>query len=297
MKALNRVHLNGLRAAEAAARLGSLPAAAAELGVTAGAVSQHILKLERQMGRTLFERTARGLPPTVAGAPILAQIGRGLAEIDSAVAKAFRDGVPTLNLSVAPVFAAKWLVPRLAKFGRLHPEVRVRLEASTVLVDPDRDDVDLAIRVGPGGWRRVAARFLLPQEVFPVVSPAHAADLREPADLLRLPIVRDLHSTIPWSIWLDRHGIAEDALAQGPSFNDASLCLDAVIAGQGAMLAWDTLAMDALADGRVVAPFPHRAATGLGYWLIASESRRPSAAMRLFSDWIVAEMAQRPTRR
>jgi LysR family transcriptional regulator, glycine cleavage system transcriptional activator len=297
MKALNRVHLNGLRAAEAAGRLGSLQAAAQELGVTVGAVSQHILKLERQMGRTLFERTARGVVTTPSAAAILAQLTRGMTELDHAVAQGFRQDVDTLVLSTAPVFAAKWLVPRLVRFSRLHPTVRLRLEASAALVDLDGDDVDLAIRVGPGGWPGVEAQFLLSQDLFPVAAPAVAAEIKTPKDLCRAPIIRDANSTLPWSLWLDHFGIEERDLPQGSSFTDAALCLDATIAGQGVMLAWNVLAEDALADGRLVAPFAHRAATGLGYWLVRSQLRRPTAAMRRFSDWIVSEMAASASRR
>ena len=291
MNALNRVHLNGLRAAEAAGRLGSFPAAARELGVTVGAVSQHILKLERQMGRMLFERTGRGVVTTPSAAAILAQLTRGMTELDRAVALGFRQDVDTLVLSTAPVFAAKWLVPRLVRFNRLHPAVRLRLEASAAFADLDGDDVDLAIRVGSGEWPGVEAQFLLSQDLFPVAAPAVAAEIKAPEDLYRAPIVRDANSTLPWSLWLDHFGIDEKALPEGSSFTDAALCLDAAIAGQGVMLAWNILAQDALADGRLVAPFAHRAATGLGYWLVSSKLRRATAAMRRFSDWIVAETA------
>lgn len=291
MKALNLVHLNGLRAAEAAGRLGSLPAAAAELGVTVGAVSQHVLKLERQLGRTLFERSSRGVSPTASAAAILAQFTRGMAELDAAVSRSFRNEADTLTLSVAPVFAAKWLVPRLAGFGCLHPGIRIRLEATTTLVDPERDDVDLAIRVGAGDWPRVKAHLLLPQEVYPVASPAVAGQLHTPQDLRRTPVIRDALSVIPWSLWLDAFGIDEGSLQAGSSFTDAALCLDAAISGQGVMLAWDTLAQDALAAGRLVAPFQHRASTGLGYWLVSSRSRRPTIAMQRFAGWIRDELA------
>jgi DNA-binding transcriptional LysR family regulator len=292
MKLLNRVHLNGLRAAEAVGRLGSLPAAAAELGVTAGAVSQHVTRLEAQLGRTLFERTSRGMAASATAAPILAQLTRGMAELDAAVSRGLRNEADTLTLSVAPVFAAKWLVPRLVRFGRLQPTVRVRLEATTAFADPDRDDVDLAIRVGHGNWPGVAARLLLHHELFPVAAPALAATLKAPQDLLRAPIVRDVHSPHTWSVWLAPFGIDEAALPEGPGFTDAALALDAVIAGQGVMLAWNTLAQDALADGRLVAPFPQRARSGQAYWLISSETRRPTRAMRAFAEWLADELAE-----
>ena len=71
MKVLNRYPLAALRALEAVGRLGHLAGAADELGVTSGAVSQHLRKVEAQLGRAVFERSARGLRPTSVGVRLL----------------------------------------------------------------------------------------------------------------------------------------------------------------------------------------------------------------------------------
>jgi DNA-binding transcriptional LysR family regulator len=133
--------------------------------------------------------------------------------------------------------------------------------------------------------------FLLTQEVFPVCAPELAGRLATPRDILSLPIVYDANSTLRWSNWLDQFGIDEAELKDGHSFTDASLCLDAAIAGQGAMLAWHTLAHDAIAAGRLVAPFRERAATDLGYWLVTSANRRKPPKVRHFERWIKEEIA------
>lgn len=291
MRELNRIHLNGLRAVEAAGRHGSLQKAADELGVSVGAVSQQIIKAERQLGRQLFERTPRGLVPTDLGRTVLPRLNAGFRELESALAVLRGDDEKTLVISVAPVFASKWLVPRLARFSRLFPEIRVRLDASVELIDPDATDVDLAVRVGAGNWPSVEASFLMPQEVFPVCAPELAAGLSVPRDLLSLPVLRDVNSTLGWNIWLDQFGIGEEELPDGHGFTDASLCLEAAIAGQGIMLAWQTLAHDALAAGRLVAPFRERAATGLGYWLVTSATRAKPRKVRSFERWILEEVA------
>ena len=291
MRELNRVHLNGLRAIEVVGRNGSLQKAAAELGVSVGAVSQQIIKAERQLGRALFERTPHGLVPTVFGIAILPRLRAGFREIEAALAVLRADDETTLVISVAPVFASKWLVPRLARFSRLHPEIRVRLDASVELVDPDASDIDLAIRVGAGNWPGVRANFLMTQEVFPVCAPDLAARLRHPRDLLAAPILRDVNSTLGWHIWLEQFGIDEADLPEGHGFTDASLCLEAAIAGQGVMLAWQTLAQDAMVAGRLVAPFPERASTGLGYWLVTSAVRAKSRKVQGFERWIMEEVA------
>ncbi|MDZ5697975.1 LysR substrate-binding domain-containing protein [Chelativorans sp. M5D2P16] len=296
MQNLNRVHLNALRAVEAVLRLGSLAAAAAELGVSAGAVSQHIIRLERQLGRSVFERTRRGLEPTVFGRQIAERLNEGFERLDEAVALSQRHADTVLTVSVAPVFASKWLVPRLSGYSRQYPEMRIRLDASVTLVNLDASDIDLAIRVGEGGWPGVKAEFILAQEVFPVCAPALAERLKEPRDLLSAPIVRDANSTTGWDIWLAPHGLDERELEEGSSFTDASLALDAAIAGQGVMLAWPTLAHDALAANRLVRPFPGRAPTRFGYWLVTSKNRPEPKKVKDFKSWLRQEVAATASR-
>ena len=292
MKNLNRVHLNGLRALEAVGRLGSLRAAAEELGVSPGAVSQQIIKCEERLGGAVFDRTSRGVRPTPFGRELLERLTVGFRTLDEAVALSQRHADTALTISVAPVFAAKWLVPRLSRYAQLFPDIKVRLDASVTLVNPDASDIDIAIRVGDGRWPGVKTDFLLAQEVFPVCAPQLAERIREPRDVLSLPIVRDANSTIGWDVWLKPFGLSEDDLDEGNTFTDASLCLDAAIAGQGVMLAWQTLAHYALSVGQLVAPFRARAPTGLGYWLVTSATRREPKKIADFKRWIKEEIAE-----
>jgi LysR family transcriptional regulator, glycine cleavage system transcriptional activator len=297
MEHLNHVHLNGLRAVEVAGRLGTLALAAEELGVSIGAVSQQILKTEQQLGRTLFTRTPKGLVPTPFGTQVLAYFERGFRELSRGVALAQEPNQNLLTVSVAPVFAAKWLVPRLHSFQRAHPDLHVRIDSSIELVDLDHSDVDLAIRVGPGTWPDVKAELLLEQRVFPICAPALAARLKTPRDLAKLPIIYDRPTVtfnifqVRWNIWLALHEMDEGILVTaGPSFSDSALCLDAAIAGQGVMLGWHTLAMDALADGRLVKPFIEEAETDLGYYLVTSLARGSDKKIAAFKAWIRQEI-------
>ncbi len=296
MRALNRIHLNGLRAIEAVGRLGSLRAAADELGVTIGAVSQQILKAEAQLGRALFERHPRGLKPTPLGQEIVDRLTAGFGELAAAVALAERRRDDVLTVSVAPVFAGKWLVWRLHRFNESHPDIRIRIDANVSVVDPNASDVDLCIRVGRGPWPNVTAERLVDQLVFPVCSPGIAQGLRRPGDLAHVPIIREPRSMFSWNVWLGPNGLDEGILGEGPIFSDASLCLDAAIAGQGVFLAWETLAAGALAHDRLVAPFPDRYPTGIAYWFVTPRIVRRPRAVRAFHDWLRAELdTMRPT--
>ena len=290
MKALNRVHLNGLRAIEAVGRLGSLKAAAEELGVTLGAVSQQVQKAESQLGRALFVRSARGLTPNPLGEAVIAHLTAGMRELSIAVTTASAPRHNVLNVSVAPVLAAKWLVWRLSSFNEQHPHIRIRVDATTTLVDPNTSDIDVCIRVFTGPPPGLKVSRLLPHRVFPVCSPTVAARIAEPRDILSIPLIRDAGGSFPWDFWLAPHGLSEAGFPDGPTFSDGSLCLDAAIAGQGVFLAWETLAADALERGQVVAPLPGRLDTGTSYWFVEKDNPVKPRETRAFEAWLRAEL-------
>jgi len=287
---LNTVHLNGLRAVEAAARCGSLKKAAQELGVSPSAVSQQIGRTEAQIGQTVFERTSVGLQLTSFGREFTARLSTGFRELESAVAMAERAKACVLAVSVAPAFASKWLLSRLSRHFARYPEVMLRIDASTRLVDIDHSDIDIAIRMGDGGWPGARSELLLAQEIFPVCAPSIAATLKVPADLANAWGIVDESSMFTWDQWFAVAGAAPVAMLPGARFTDPMLCLDSAIAGHGVTLAWQLLAADALADGRLVAPFGVRATSGLGYWLVSSASEREPSKVTQFKAWIREEI-------
>ena len=291
MKNLSLVHMNGLRAIEAVGRLGSLQAAADELGVSAGAVSQQVAKTETQLGHLIFERRPKGLIPTEIGVPVLARLSDGFEKLSEAVMLAQRRDNNRLTISVAPVFAARWLVRRLESFARQFPDIVLRIDATMQLVDPATSDIDLGIRVGTGNWPDVVSEEILPQEVYPVVAPSLAAGIKHPRDLLSLPAVIDTRAMFSWDVWLDQAGLSGEAIQPRHLFNEASLCIDAVMAGQGVMLAWQTLTSDAISEGRLVAPLKIRARTGFGHYFVTARGVRDTHKIKVFKTWLRKEMA------
>ncbi|MEX3011717.1 LysR substrate-binding domain-containing protein [Hoeflea sp. TYP-13] len=290
MKNLNRIHLSSLRAVEAAGRLGTLRAAADELGVTVGAVSQQVQKAEKQLGRILFERQPKGLQATPLGVEITRRLTTAMTELSAAIELAETDREETLTVSVPPVLAEKWLVKRLSGFHKQHPQYRVRLDASVTIIDPGRSDVDICIRVGRESWTGVKCEKLLEQRVFPVCSPALAAGLETPRDISGYPIIYDPDAMFGWEIWLAPNDLKKDILRRGPVLSNASLCLDGAIAGLGVFLAWEPMATDAINAGQLVAPFADRYPTGLYYWLIEAEEGSRNPGVRAFADWLKAEL-------
>lgn len=290
MKDLNRIHLSGLRAVEAVGRLGSLKDAAGELGVTMGAVSQQLQKVEAQLGVVLFERQNRALIPTLHLNAMQPHLTSAMSSLSTAIAVTRRAREDALTISVAPVFASKWLVWHLKKFNKAHPGIRVRVEASIDLADPNTSDVDICIRVGRGPYSGVRAEKLLSQRVFPVCSPALARHIQTPEDIFKLPIIRDQDQRDDWRTWFEHFGLEPHLSEDGPSYSDGALCLDAAIAGQGVFLAWETLAVYAVKTGQLISPFPDRPATGLFYWLITSATAPQTKAKQAFASWLRQEL-------
>ncbi len=267
MTALNRIPLSALRAADAVARLGTLGQAAEELGISIGAVSQRIAKAEATLGVSLFHRDPRGMRLTEVGAALAPDLAAGFGHLARAVDLASRDKAHTLIVSVAPIFASRWLVHRLPGFYAQHPDIRVRIDSAVGLVDPSTSDVDLCLRIGHGPYPEVRAERLFDQRVMPVCAPDMAERLKSPADLASVPIVRDVNSAFSWADWLGPEGLSADILGPGPEFSDGSLAFYAAMGGAGVYLSWETLDIEALKSGRIIAPFGERRhKTGQAYW-------------------------------
>jgi DNA-binding transcriptional LysR family regulator len=290
MANLNAFHLTGLRAVEAVARCGSLQRAAEELGVSVSAVSQQVGRTEKQLGQTIFERSAAGLRPTPFGREFAARLGSGFREISGALAMAEETRSNTLVVSVAPSLASKWLLPRLSRHFERYPDVLLRIDASTRLADPDNSDVDVGIRLGRGNWPGVRAEKLLDLELLPVCSPRIAEGLNDIGDLARSWEIADENAMFSWDAWFGAAGVPPVSLQPGARFTDPMLCLDSAVAGHGVLLAWHLLAADALADGRLVAPFPICARIDLSYYFVTAASRRESKKVRAFKAWLREEV-------
>lgn len=283
------IPLNALRAIEIVARRGALAPAAEELGVTPGAVSQHIRRAEERLGLELFERTRQGLRPSTALRQILPQLGTGFAALQEALAALRGSTDNVLALTVGSVFASRWLIWRIGKFSALHPDIEVRLVVSGQLFDLHRADIDCAIRFGRGDWEGVRAERLGPAPYSPVCAPTLATQLRTPAELSRVPVIRDTTTMLSWDAWFAAAGLPPLAL-QGPTYDDPALAFDAAISGQGVLLTVDRMSADAVSDGRLVRPYDLSAESGVAYWLVVAEGRREPRKTRLFREWLRLEV-------
>ena len=297
--------LTALRAFEAAARHGNFVKAAAELGVTAGAVSQHIKGLEERLGIILFERMARGVKLTDAGRAYLPGIAEGFDRLARATLQVHDSGLAgRLSVTVLPSFAAGWLVRRLPAFRARHPDIDLVIRSERQTVDLHRDDADLAIRYGLGDFPNLEATHLMREEIFPVCAPALLnADppLRAPADLARHELLHDAGALgnepwIRWQPWLDQWGLTAFGVGDAgrrPAlhFTDSVQLYQAAVLGQGVALGRSVLLGDELAAGRLVRPLADARSSSYAYYAVTTRSARANPRVAAFIAWVTAEAA------
>lgn len=284
------IPLNALRAIEIVARRGSLVPAAEELGVTPGAVSQHIRRAEERLGLELFERTPRGLVPSAALREIVPQLSAGFTALQDGLAALKASDEHVLTLTVGSVFASRWLIWRLGRFSALHPDIEVRLVVTGNIVDLGRADIDCAVRFGRGDWPGADSELIGGDAYRPVCAPPLARAIHSPADLAHVPVIHDTSTMLSWQAWYEAAGMPTPQTS-GPTFDDPALAFDAAISEQGVLLAVDMMSADAVSDGRLVRPFDIAASSGVGYWFVTAKGRREPKRTRLFRQWLRTEVS------
>ena len=289
--------LNALRAFEAAGRHLSFTKAAAELNVTPAAVSHQIRALEAWLGVPLFRRMTRALRLTEAGRAALPELSHGFDSLLQAVETMRAHGDSgVLTISVSPSFGAMWLVPRLEGFRRLHPDIEIRIDGTDRLADLTRQDADVAIRYGPGGYPDLQVDRLFGQANTPVCSPAlrdGTPPLKRPEDLRHHTLLhidwKDAEAS--WRMWLLAAGRRDIDPTRGPRFTQESMAVEAARNGQGVALVGDMLVADELAAGRLVRPFDPDLSTPLtfAYYLVSAKERAAQPKIAAFRDWLLTE--------
>ncbi|MFC5345556.1 transcriptional regulator GcvA [Brevundimonas staleyi] len=288
--------LNALRAFESAARHLSFARASEELCVTPGAVSQQIRLLEETLGAPLFRREARGLELTDLGRAAMPQLRDGFARLTEACA-ILREppSKRQVSVSVAPSFAAQWLMPRMDDFHRRHGDIEIWISADMEPADLDDGGADLAVRYGPGGYSGYRSELLMAETVLPVCAPRlmdGPHPIRTPEDLVHHPLLHDVSadadpSRPDWPMWLKARGVRHGDPRRGSRFNQSSLLIQAAVAGRGVALAKRALAQADLASGRLVAPFPDGSeAVGFAYHVVLPLGRAMSPSAEAFVAWL-----------
>ncbi|MGA8260777.1 MAG: transcriptional regulator GcvA [Arenicellales bacterium] len=287
-----------LRAFEAAARHLSFTRAAGELHVTQGAVSQQVKQLEEYLGFALFHRRPRRLELTDEGRAFHEVVGSSLRQIsDTAESLKSAHRAGPVTVSVLPSFAVKWLIPRLAKFREIHPDIPVRVDAEPRAVDLRGSEIDIAVRFTNKSYPELHAVELFRDRVFPVCSPDLVRDGRAPRRLEDLRDATLLYDTVAygdlsgcdWDFWLKQVGLDGVDTHRGTGFTQADMVLQAAILGEGIALTRGSLAELDLAAGRLVKPLDISTPCPWTHLVVCLEEALSRPNVRAFHDWLIDE--------
>ena len=161
------------------------------------------------------------------------------------------------TVSVSPSFGAKWLVPRLDRFTAAHPDIEIRIDGTDRLVDLTRDDVDVSVRYGPGGYQGARVDCIFKSVDMPVCSPAlldGAHPLRAPSDLRHHTLLHVEWKTAEefapsWRMWLLAAGLKGIDPTRGPRFSMETMAVQAATDGQGVEGSWGVDGQSVERDG------------------------------------------------
>ncbi len=294
-----------LRAFEAVFRLSSFSAAAADLGVSQSAVSQHVKLLEEWLGQDLLRRGARRSEPTPEGERLGRAISEGLGRVSDACVD-LRDRKRSdrrLVISCLPGFAFIWLFPRLLRFDLAHPDLAISITTDTGHVPFSGVHADVGIRYGLGDNPGYRVERLMHERLFPVCAPAlrdGAPGLNAVKDLVHHTMLQDETldfgaSSPTWEYWAQEAGVRLPEPLRARRLGQSNLVIQAAIAGLGVALGREPLVVDALDDGRLVRPFTGIVSSRLSYWLVCRSEMMESAKVQVFLAWIKSEAASQPS--
>ena len=236
----------------AVARAGSISRAADELRVTPSAVSQQIQALELHLGTALTSRVGRNITLTEAGERYFEMISREIEHVTDVTqhVRGIRSAT-TLTVRAAPSVSSKWLLPRLAGFVDANPDIELRLDGTNEPTDFRKENVDLEIRHGEGGWAGLFVESLGKERFFPLCAPSSfAAGSLAAEDLLEHRLIHSVKSQMQWPRWFTEAGIEPAERWKRVLFDRSHMAIDAAVDGLGIGLESELMAWRELRDGR-----------------------------------------------
>jgi LysR family glycine cleavage system transcriptional activator len=286
-----RLPLTALRTFEAAARRLSFKEAAEELHVSATTVSNQIRHLEKEWGCLLFVRKTRQVILTDAGRSLARVVGRAFDDIRFEVEAHISTLRKTVTLAVGPIFGARWLIPRLSRFYRLHPKIELILLHSPRITSVESLNASIAIDWGVGDWKGIEAREIMRLHYEPVLSPALLAEygpIHSPADLQRFPIIHQ-NDRSEWHNWLRVVGFPDLRFSHETTILDANVATQAAIDGSGVALGSFPFIDSDVENGRLVRPFDVKLLPERAYFMLTRPGARKTPEIRAVCEWIEAE--------
>lgn len=277
----------------ALARHRSVRSAAASIGVSHSTVARRIAELETRMGVRLFDRTAEGYAPTVAGEEMIEAAER----VEDEVAGIERRVLGTdaklsgeIRVTMPNVVAEGLLMADFVRFGRDYPAIDLNIITSNDFADLDRREADVAIRFVRIG--QSPPEHLVGRRIACFHSAAYAT--REYVESVAL---ESDPASARWIGWGDRNAfpgwVKSSAFPKTPArdrINDVMIQYQAARHGMGlAILPCFLGDPDPLLD-RVGLQPPK---PNFDIWLLSHPDLRETARLRVFRDFIADAVGAR----
>lgn len=271
--------------------------AAEQLNVTQAAVSQQIRLLEENLQSKLFERTNKKTMLTEKGRTLLPFIQRAFEELSSGIQKVTGDQNPQLlRISTVHSFSSLWLIPRLQEFQKLHPEIMVQIAPSSELVDFKQSSIDLAIRMGRGGYSDLVQKKVYDDNLIFVASPKLLIGVNKDnhEQVFRLPWIEDMSLGIQEKLqdYCKSLNIKYEILVPVIQANDALPLIDSAVQGRGFLLVNSSLVMEHLRAGLLVKLLNYSTKSPYSLYLVAPEQQFSWSKVKLFEDWLVPKLLE-----
>ena len=286
--------LNALKMFEASARNLSFSGASEELFVTPSAVSHQVKTLENFLGVELFHRSNRKVTLTPQGEQYLTSVKHAFDEIEMATQRlSVTQGASVVQISVAPNFLIRWLMPRMSRFRALFPDVELQINASMGLLDFNRTSTDMAVYYGNGEWDDIEVEFLRKVMLVPVCGPGllqTGPPLEKPSDLANHTLIYVSKRTWEWDNWLKKAGVEFITPKGSMQLSSSQLTTAAAQENLGVALADQTLISREIESGKLVVPFDIPLDTKKAFYLVYRKHRPLTKGMEAFRNWLMDEL-------
>jgi DNA-binding transcriptional LysR family regulator len=280
-----------LIAFEAAARYQSFSRAAEELALTEGAISRQIAVLEQYLGLQLFHRVKKRVSLSDIGKAYFIKVKEDLGRLERNTlgAMAYQNGQKFLELAVIPTFTSKWLIPKIAEFSALYPDITINLSERALPFLFGDSIFAAAIHYRHPAWAGCTQEALFDEELVPVCSPKLLADrkVNSVADLANFPMLHKNTREDAWTRWFAAAGHEELAPMAGPRYDLFSMIIQGACFGIGVALVPRLYVQDELKNGSLVIPIDFSIRGLKQYCVVYPDHKEVSPAARLFFDWLI----------
>lgn len=290
--------LNAVRSFEVAARHGSFLKAAAELHVTAGAVSRSVKSLEDYLGVELFVRSHRTLKLSPDGRTYANVIAQSLAQLSDTTEELFPRGARNvLRVCCHLTFAVHWLIPRWARFQSHHPEYEIEVHTDVSPQSADSDTFDFVVALGAGvGVNEklgLTSTRIVDLEMFPVCAPsllARHGRVTRPDDLFEHHLIKSARRPDDWQNWLESAGFNTPGMPRVATYENLTHAYSAAVSGGGIAMGIRAFVAGELESGRLRRLFDHvyRDPRGLNL-TYKTDKANALPKVRHFADWMISE--------